>query len=842
MRVPVSWLTEFVDLPEGLRARELADALIRVGLEVETIVDVGADIDGPVVIGRVVDFVAEAQTNGKTIRWCQVDTGESVGPRGIVCGADNFGVDDMVVVALPGAQLPGGFAISARKTYGHVSDGMICSAYELRLGDERGGIMVLDPDDLHGRRPGDDARPVLGLPDSVLDIAVAPDRGYCLSIRGVGREAAVALDVDFHDNGVTESPQAGTEGWPVVIEDPSACDRFVTRTVRGFDPAARSPLWMRHRLAMAGMRPISLAVDVTNYVMLALGQPVHGYDAARLSGPLVVRRGRPGERIETLDGVVREVHVADVVIADGSGPIGLAGLMGGATTELGDATSDIVIEAAHFDPVAISRSSRRHRLGSEASRRFERGVDHELPPSAAQLVADLLVRFGGGSIEPLGTDLDLRTPRPAITLDPAYPGKLAGVAFDGSEVVDRLESVGCTVTTEVASESRSMLKVMAPSWRPDLTDPADLTEEVIRLHGYESIPSVLPDVVAGASHAYTRPQRHRVQVSRALAGAGFIEVRSYPFIGHSAFDALGFAADDDRRRALRLANPLSDEEPLLRTTMLPGLLATARRNLGRGFADLAIYEVGRVFMPRPGQDPAAALPRLPIDRRPRDADLALLDAALPDQPDHLAVVLVGDADRRGWWGPGRRSGWDDAVEAAKLAAHAVDAPVRVRPAQVAPWHPGRCAELVVGPPSDEAVVGWAGELHPKVCESFGLPPRSGAAELSLEVLAKHAEPADRAPVLSMFPIATQDVALVVAGDVRAADVQEALRRGAGNLLESVRLFDVYTGDQIGPDHKSLAFSLRFRALDRTLTTEEATAARDAAVAEAGRAVGATLRG
>jgi phenylalanyl-tRNA synthetase beta chain len=839
MLVPVSWLAEYVDLPEGLTSRGLADALIAAGLEVESVDEVGADVSGPLVVGRVLEYADEPQSNGKTIRWCQVDVGDPGGPRGIVCGADNFATGDVVVVALPGTTLPGGFAIGARKTYGHVSDGMICSVRELGLGEEYSGILVLRASDADASDllPGADARRVLGLPDAVLDIAVTPDRGYCLSIRGVAREAATVLGVRFEDPGIRETPAPNADGWPVSIDDPTACDRFVTRIVRGFDAHALSPFWLRRRLHLAGMRPISVAVDVTNYVMLALGQPTHGYDRVRLSGPLVVRRGHPGEGLRTLDGVDHTIDPDDVVIADSTGAVGLAGLMGGEMTELHDGSTDIVVEAAHFDAVAISRASRRHTFVTEASRRFERGVDEDLAPAAADLVVTTIVALAGGTAEPGVTDVDLRRKRAPIMLDPAYPGRLAGLDLSPAEVTERLESVGAAVNRR--PPDGGALVVTAPSWRPDLTEPADLAEEVIRLHGYESIPSVLPKVAAG--RGYDLPQRHLIQVSKALAGYGLVEVTSYPFIGERKLDALGIPRDDVRRRALRLANPLSDQEPLLRTTLLPGLLDVVKRNLGRGFPDLAVYETGRVFHPRPGQDGQARPPRLPADHRPTDEQLAMLDAGLPDQPDHVAVVFTGEFDQRGWWGSGRRASWEDAVEVAKLAAEAIDAPVRVRSADVKPWHPGRCAEVLVGDPGLEEVVGWAGELHPKVCAELGLPPRTVAAEISLEPLVRYAEPLDQAPSLSTYPIATQDVALIVPADVHAADVEAALRRGAGDLLESLRLFDVYTGDQVGPGKKSLAFTLRFRAPDRTLTAEEAGIARDAAVAEAAARFGAVLR-
>jgi phenylalanyl-tRNA synthetase beta chain len=831
MRAPISWIREFVpQLPAEVTGRQVAERIIAAGLEVETVDSVGGEVTGPLVVGRVlsIEELRESEKLKKDIRYCRVDVGpehnEPDGSRGIVCGARNFAVDDLVVVALPGAVLPGGFAISARKTYGRISDGMICSERELGIPEgDAAGIIVLPPDTPIGA----DAKTVLGLGDEVLDIAVTPDRGYALSIRGVAREVATAFDVPFVDPAVpVAAPTAA--GYPVRIEDPSGCDRFVARVVTGLNPAAPSPDWMRRRVQACGMRSISLAVDVTNYVMLELGQPTHAYDRAKLRGAIGVRRAAAGEKLETLDGAVRDLDPGDLLIVDDSGPIGLAGVMGGASTEIGAGTTEVVIEAAHFEPVTIARAARRHKLGSEASRRFERGVDPLLPPIAAGRIAGLLAELGGGTIEDAVTD-EAALPAPvAIVLDVGYPGRLAGRAIDPATVQRRLAQVGAQCSLDGAT-----LHVTAPSWRPDLTDPADVAEEVIRLEGYDSVPAVLPAAPAG--RGLTREQSRRRGVARALAGAGFVEVLSYPFVGDKDFDGLNLDADDPRRRALRLANPISETEPLLRTTLLPGLLAALRRNVGRGSTDVALFEIGRVFRPRPDAPPA---PRPPVDRRATEAELAATEAALPGQPRRLAVALAGQRDAAGWWGPGRPADWADALEAARVAARAAGTELTVRADVHAPWHPGRCALLTV----EDITVGHAGELHPRVVNALGLPPRTCAMELDLDVLIAHGGTTLAGAPLSGFPPANQDVALVVDVAVAAADVEAALRAGAGGLLESIRLFDVFTGEQIGAGKKSLAYALRFRAADRTLTVEEASAARDAAVAAAAAATGAVLRG
>jgi phenylalanyl-tRNA synthetase beta chain len=822
MRAPLSWLREHADLPAEVTGRELAERLTMLGLEVETVEHSGGEIDGPLVVGQVLSFEEETHTNGKTVRWVQVDVGEAHA-RGIVCGARNFAVADRVVVALPGATLPGGFAITARKTYGHVSDGMICSALELGTGDDHTGILVLPGQP----EVGADAADALGLRDEVLDIAATPDRSYALSIRGIAREAATAYDVVFFDPADVPVPAAGEAGRPVQIADPTAADRIVLRTVTGLDPSVPSPLWMQRRLVMCGMRTVSLAVDVTNYVMLELGQPLHAFDRRRLQGGIVVRRAQPGEKLETLDHVTRDLDTEDVLIADDRGPIGLAGTMGGLETEIGEGSTDLVIEAAHFLPVPIARMARRHRLGSEASRRFERGIDPELGPVASARAVQLLCELGGASYSG-ASEVDLPRPTQAIDLDATRPARTAGLPITAEVVRRNLEQVGCVV---VDGESDRLL-VTPPTWRPDLTDPADLDEEVIRLVGYDSVPSVLPAAPAG--RGFTDLQRLRRRVGLALAHAGFVEAPSYPFVGETDLDALLLPEGDDRRNALRLANPLSDEEPLLRTTLLPGLLDALRRNLGRGNNDVGLFEVSLVF--RPGGDPRPAAPRPPLDRRPTDEEIAGLDAALPAQPWRVAVVLSGHREQPGWWGPGRAASWADAVEAARAVARAARVELTVRADQHAPWHPGRCAALLVG----DRVVGHAGELHPRVLASWGLPERASAMELDLDLLGQDASPVP-APRISTYPVAIQDVALVVDDSVPAGDVESALRAGAGDLLESLRLFDVYRGVQVAAGHASLAYTLRFRATDRTLTADEVSAAREAAVAEAARRTGAVPR-
>jgi phenylalanyl-tRNA synthetase beta chain len=703
---------------------------------------------------------------------------------------------------------------------------------------------------------------------------VTPDKGHALSIRGMARELASAFGVAYTDPAETGLPvwaayPGNGEVYPASIADPTACDRFALREVRGIDPARPTPLAMRVRLARADTRSVSLAVDVTNYLMLELGQPMHAFDRSALNGPIVVRRAREGEKLETLDHIVRTLDPDDIAITDSSGPIGLAGTMGGLTTEVSDTSTDLVIEAAHFSAPGVARMSRRHRLFSQASARFERGVDYELALRASAKAAAMLAELGGGIVVP-GYTLAAEPVAPVtIVIAADHPDRVAGTTYGTATVVLRLREVGCTVALDdlshPAADGRDLLTVNPPSWRPDLTDPNDLAEEVIRLEGYEKVGIAMPRATAGKGRTAT--QRLRGSIARALAGAGYVEVPSSSFGSAADFDWLQLPPEDPRRRGVLLANPIRDEEPQLRTTLLPGLFRVAGRNAGRGFADLALFEIGNVARTKEGPGagaganghPGAAsqvAPILRVDRGPTPQEIAELERALPDQPRLIGIVLTGHREAPGWWGDGRPASFRDAIEAAHTVLRTSRVPYAVQAGQCAPWHPGRCAEFVIepgagsGPDGGRSVtVGFAGELHPRVISAFRLPPRTCAVELDLSLIERAAAdlPPVQAPVISTYPVASQDVALVVDDAVPAADVQAALISGAAAagremVLEDVRLFDVYSGEQVGHGRKSLAYTLRFRAADRTLTDDEVAVAREAAVAAAVRLTGAVLRG
>ena len=859
MRVPLGWLADMIELPDGITAEKVAAELVSVGLEEEGL-DTG-DLTGPLVVGHVLSVEVESHKNGKTIRWCSVDVGahhaaEGGGPRGIVCGAPNISVGDLVVVALPGAVLPGGFEIAARRTYGHVSDGMVCSAKELDLGDDHTGIIVLSTLGLQAE-PGTDAIGLLRLDEATIEVNVTPDRGYCFSMRGIAREYAHATGrtdryrdpADLYRRpSVDAAPTVA--GYPVRVDDTApiegaiGCDRFVARIVRGVDPTAPTPFWMQRRLQQSGMRPISLAVDVTNYVMLGLGQPLHAYDLATLGEAITVRRAGAGEQLVTLDGVRRDLHAEDLLITDGPEDgtgervIGLAGVMGGATTEVSASTTDVLVEAAHFDPISVARTARRHRLPSEASKRFERGVDPRVSDAAAEWVVRLLVELGGGTSDERVTDLDETRPPGSVEMPADLPARLVGVGYDAPTVVGRLSEIGCRVEHDGPLEPQSVLTVWPPTWRPDLRVGADLVEEVARLEGYGAIPSVLPRAPGG--RGFTDQQRRRRSVSRALSEAGWVEVLSYPFVSDEVNDVLGLPDDDPRRVMVRLANPLSEEAPHLRTSLLQSMLEVLRRNVSRGATDLAVYEVGTVTRPTRSPEVGDAA-RLTVQERPSDDDLDRQRAAVPPQPLRVAGLAAGRFDPVGWWGPGRVADHADAVQAARTVADELGVDLVVAADTHEPWHPGRCAVLRL---PDGTLVGHAGELHPAVCERAGLPARTVAFEMDLGILLAAASAAGPVQVqqISTYPVVKEDVALVVPDSVPAGEVEQVLRAAGGDLLEDVRLFDVYSGEQVPAGHRSLAFALRMRAPDRTLTADESATVRRAVVEAAVDRFGAVLRG
>ncbi|MDY6049811.1 MAG: phenylalanine--tRNA ligase subunit beta [Corynebacterium sp.] len=838
MLISQSWVTRLLRAADWTVSPEQLDAgYVRVGFETEGY-RVLEGVRGPLVFGRV-EQIEELTGFKKPIRYCQVDVGDANGTgelQGIICGARNFAAGDLVVVSLPGAVLPGGFEIAARKTYDHISNGMICSAMELGLTDQQNKGIITLPDDFG--EPGEDAKEKLGIDDTVFEVNITPDRGYALSARGLTRELASAFNLTYTDPALDPSvagidvsavPAADdtTPPLPVTVEPETQCRRFAIRKVSGIDPNAETPFWMQRELMLCGQRPVNVPTDVTNYVMFLLGLPMHAFDADKITGGLTVRNARPGETMQVIDHTEHSLDPEDVVICDETGPQSIAGVMGGSTSEIAEDTTTVYFEAAVWEPVRIARTSRRQKISSDASRRFERGVDSQLVEVALDVACALLAEIAGGEIS-TGRFLTgaADTMRP-ITMDVTYPSTLAGYSYSADAVEKRLREIGATV--ERAGDE---LTVTPPTWRPDLSEKPDLVEEVTRLEGLDKIVPVLPHATYG--QGLKPDQKRRRAVTHALAYEGYLQILPSPFIANDTFDVWGLDADDERRHTVHVQNPLDADAAQLGSTLLPSMLDALRRNVVRGKNDISIYAVQQVAITnRPLAEQVSPMPQTRV--RPADEDIQAVLDSLPYQPLHVATVGAGSMVEKSPLGEARDYTYADAIESARIVARAADVEVSFVNTEHLPWHPGRCAAILVG----EQVVGYAGELHPTVLEKLELPARTCAMELDLTALPFN--PTLPAPMLSAYPSLLQDVALVVDESVPAQEVEDAIVAGAGELLEQVTLFDIYRSEALGENKKSLAYALTFRAPDRTLTEDEASQARLAAVELAGERVGATLR-
>lgn len=836
MLISQDWVTRILGAKNpgwSVPAADMDSGFVRVGFETEGYAAV-PESTGPVVIGQVVE-IEELTQFKKPIRYCQVNVGKANGTgelQGIICGARNFRLNDYVVVALPGSELPGGFKIAARETYDHISNGMMCSGAELGLGAQANGIIVLGEE--VADKVGEDARPIIGLYDTDFDVNITPDRGYALSARGLSREIASAFDLEFAD--IAEDPSVAgidTSAVPaaqgslidVTLDPATKAQRFGLRKVSGIDPQARTPFWLERELMLCGQRSVNLPTDITNYVMLLLGTPMHAFDANVIQGNVVVRNAEEGEKFETLDHVKRELSAEDVVICDANGIQSLAGVMGGTTSEISAETTDVVFESAIWDPITVARTSRRHKLSSESSRRFERGVDPAIVEAALDTACALLQRLAGGTIEEGRTLIGDVAKREPIALRTAKASEYAGVDYSRETVIARLEEVGCTVVDE-----GEMLQVTPASWRTDISMDVDLIEEVLRLEGLEDIPTVLPTPAGG--RGLTPAQKRRRAIGHGLAYAGYAEVLPAPFVANDTFDVWGLDKDDARRRTVAVQNPLEADKAILSTTLLPNMLEAIGRNVARGRSDLALYGLQQVAFKR-----AESSPMPSVEHRPSEQVVSDLLETLPEQPLHVATVATGNIEHEGPWGEGRAYSYADAIESAQLVARAAGVDIELEAAQVLPWHPGRCAAVKVA--GTDVVLGYAGELHPQVLEALNLPARTCAMEL--DITAMPLEEKFPAPVLSSFPALHQDIALVVDEDVPAERVRATVEEGAGELIETVELFDIFRGEQLGEGKKSLAFQLLFRAADRTLTDEEVNEHRTAAAELAKQRLGAEMR-
>jgi phenylalanyl-tRNA synthetase beta chain len=807
MKAPLSWLREYVciDLP----VEELASRLTLTGTEVERIAQVGIpgdpDILTKFVVGKVLD--CQRHPNADKLSVCIVDVGGAQ-PRTIVCGAPNVAAGQTVAVVLPGGVMPDGTRIREAKLRGVESSGMILSEAELGLAAKSSGIMELPDSWQAGELLADHFR----ISDQVLEVEITPNRPDCLSIRGMAREIAAVTRVPF-DETITYPHPWGERpvdaDLSIEVRDPDLCPRYAARIIRGVT-VAESPLWLKARVCHAGMRPVNNVVDVTNYVLWALGQPLHAFDLKTVKGGrIIVRRAEPGEKITTLDGQERVLTEDMLVIADAERASVVAGIMGGLDSEVTESTTDILLEGANFAAASILRTSSALGLRSEASTRYEKGLDPEMIPLALDLACKLLVEVCGGVVS-VGT-IDARTdPRPETIVDlrPSRVEQVLGAAVDREEMVGILMRLGCAV-----EQREEGFRVYVPTFRADLEREIDLIEEIARIHGLERIPSTLPARRVGRG-GLSDVQAARRRTEDLLVGCGLTQVITYSFGDDKWADRLRLAPDDSRRRGVRLANPLSVDQSVMRTMLLPGLLGTAKKNISVRETRVHVFEIGRVF-PDSG-------------------------AALPQERIHLGVLLVGPWEEDAWLRSGITTDYFLGKGVSERLSEGLGVRLSYLPAKEPFLHPGKNASII---DDQEQHIGWVGELHPLVLEAFDIrAERAVAAELDLDrVLEARVTAARMFTDLLAYPVVEQDIALVVDASIPAAVVLAELTAAGGDLLEKARVFDVYEGPQVGEGKKSLAIRLSFRSSERTLSEVEVNEIRSSVVERVASSLGAQLR-
>jgi phenylalanyl-tRNA synthetase beta chain len=782
MRVPLSWLREFTPVDDD--PDSMATKLSMFGLKVDEVIRVGEGISG-VVVGEV--RAMREHPNADNLMLVRAYDGTT--ERDIVCGARNYVVGDRVPMALPGAHLPNGMDIERRVVRGETSDGMLCSARELRIADDHSGIMILDPDAPVGK----DLVSALELDDVILDLDITGNRPDALSILGVARDVAILYKLpltvppaDLSETG----PEIGTLA-SVAIQDARGCPRYLARVIENVTPG-QSPWWMRKRLMAAGMRPISNVVDVTNYVLLERGHPLHAFDLDKLEGSaIVVRHARRGEKILTLDGQERVLTKDDVLICDAERPVAIAGVMGGAETEVSDATTRILLESAYFKPERIAHTVRRLGMRSEASVRFEHGADVENVPPAAARAAGLLASLAGGTVAHGQLD---EYPKP-ITRKPirvrvARANALLGIDAPASEMTGLLSALGCHVEA-----SRTTLRVTPPSWRPDIVIEENIVEEIGRLFGYENIPETLPR--GGRVGSLNVLQRRRRVARAMLLGAGLSEAQTLSLLPPSFAERARLAPEHPLRGRLALSNPLSEDESVLRPSLIPGLLLAAERNASRSALPVVLFEMGNVFAPA--------------------------EAGAVAQGERLAFVLAGPTPPA-WYATSRELDFTDG----KGVLETLLAGLGIRSFRLKEsdgggvGHPGRSASIEIAGVHTGALM----ETHPSIAEAFDLPRRVVVCELDVSSLfAAITDSVAEAP--PRFPGIARDVALIVPEDTRVGDVEDRIRTAAGKRLVALQLFDVYRGEQVPEGTLSLAFSLTLQDPERTLTDTDADAVMDA---------------
>lgn len=796
MKLTLDWLRDFVNLPTG-DPEEIAAALESLGHGVDAWEPVQHRFSG-VVIGKVVEI--SDHPDADNVRVTRVDVGDEV--LDIVCGAWNFEEGAIVPVAVPGAVLRGDFTITDRTIRGVTSHGMICSEQELELGEDGAGIMVLDGDYPDAAdRLGASFQTLLPADDAIFDIDVTPNRPDCMSVYGIARELAAYYDIPL---GKPEFPLDGDDDpatTSVTIVDPVACPRFVAREVDGIT-VGPSPHWMRWRLDAGGVRPINNVVDASNYAMLEFGHPTHAFDRDRLGDTIVVRRAEDGETVTTLDDVEQTLESGDIVVADATHPVAVAGVMGGADTEVSEETTRGLIEAAYWDPPSILLTGRRLDLRSEASARFERGMDPEACRHAADRVAELLSKHAGATVGGMVDEYPAPPAAVVIELPMSEIERLLGITIESEPATDLLTRLGFAVT------GSDPLTVTVPTRRPDVKRPADLVEEIARLYGYKNIPARLRMGTGGGLPVAEKRLR---KLRSVMVGAGYHETFNFSFIGETDLDQLALPDGDPARHGIAVVNPLRDEEGVMRTTLLPGLLQAAALNLSRRLDEVQLFEIGKVFLPGPDK--------------------------LPDQPDRLGFVAAGV--RAGGWGH-TGSGYDvyDATGLWETVADAMELPEPgVVPVSRPPFHPGRAAAVTIG----DEMIGIVGEIDPAVARTFGVEGRVIAGEIDAAPLLTDRGPWTFRPP-SQYPPQVFDLAFDVADEVSASAILDAVNRSAGDVLERVEVFDVYAGQALGEGRKSIAIKLTLRAPDRTLSDENAAPIRREIVAAVEAATGGKLRG
>ncbi|OFW55356.1 MAG: phenylalanine--tRNA ligase subunit beta [Actinobacteria bacterium RBG_16_70_17] len=790
--ISLRWLQEFADLPDD--GEEIAEALANLGHEVEGTRRVEAAFSG-VVVARVLEVRPHPRAD--KLRLVRLDTGS--GEQEVVCGAWNFEAGAVVPLSTVGSVLAGGLRVGEREIRGVLSRGMVCSEAELGLSEESSGILVLEG----GLALGSDFAAALPYPDVLFEVTTTSNRPDAMSVYGLARDLAAHYGVPVRrlstEVGVTGSPTTGR----AVVEDAERCPRFTAREVRGLT-IGPSPLWMRLRLRDAGVRPISNVVDVTNYVMLELGQPLHAFDLDLVpEETLVVRRARPKERLATLDGVERRLSTEDLLIASPAGPLGLAGIMGGESSEVRPETSRVFLEAAHFTAGGVLFSGKRHGLRSEAGVRFERGVDPGLPPIASARAARLMADLAGGEVAGGFIDYYPVPIEPWVVPLPRHePARLLGAELGAERIEDLLARLGFTVS------GGDPWQVTVPTFRPDVTRPADLVEEIARLHGYDEFPSRLPKGVGEGLPVW---ERRRRLVRRALVGAGCFEVLSLSFQGREEIDFLGLPEGDRRRSMVRMRNPLSEEQAFLRTSLIPALLQSLRLNAARGRGDAAVFEMGRVFFPSDGD--------------------------LPDQPQRVTYALTGRPPGPRWEGEGPERDARDAVGIWEVLAASLQLDYRLEQAAEPGFHPGRTGRVRVG----DSVVGVVGEIHPAVAARFGLIGRVALGDFDLDALMGEVPPRTFGTP-SPYPPVVFDLAFDLAEEVPAAALLGEVRAAAGPSLERVEVFDLFRGPPLREGRKSLGVRLTFRDTGRTLTDEDLVPVRARITEGVAASLGGRLRG